>query len=103
MKAVKKRKPQWKRILGTITAIAVVGALVGCYSGNNKTVKETYVVQEGDTLWNIASTYMEKNTGSQRYIREFQQEIIARNPEMWFKGGAVHPGQEIKITYCVAE
>lgn len=103
MKAVKKRKPQWKRILGAIAAVAAVSTLMGCYSGDHETVEETYVVQEGDTLWDIAGTYMEKNTGSQRYIREFQQEIIARNPEMWFGGGAVHPGQEIKITYCVAE
>ena len=102
MRVIKKRKPQWKRILGTIAAVAAVGILVGCYNGNQRLVEEVYTVQEGDTLWDIASVYMEKNTGGKRWIREFQQGIIEHNPEMWFGGGAVYPGQKIKITYWVA-
>ena len=54
-----------------IAGCCIVGAailLAGAYSpqsdGRNAVlVEEVYVVKSGDTLWNIAETYVAKNTG----------------------------------------
>lgn len=91
----------------TLAGAALVGAAVlftGFYDGDQRLVTETYTVKEGDTLWNIATEYLKKNTGGRRYILEFQQGIIESNPELQ-NGNACHirPGQEIIINYFVKE
>ncbi|MDF2535506.1 MAG: Peptidoglycan-binding lysin protein [Bacillales bacterium] len=64
---------------------------------------DTYIVQKGDTLWNIADTYMQKNSYGTRDIREFktgiQQLNYDRYPEI--KSGLIHPNDELQISYWI--
>jgi nucleoid-associated protein YgaU len=68
-------------------------------------VTETYTVQPGDTLWNIAEKYIVKNTYGPRDIREFQEGIVEANNEV-FRGRVpklIIPGDVLIIKYWVRE
>lgn len=64
-------------------------------------VEEVYVVKPGDTLWNIAEEYLQKNTGTRRYILEYKSGIEELNPWLMERHGMIYPGDEIKVTYWV--
>ena len=64
-------------------------------------VEEVYTVKAGDTLWDIAETYLQKNTGTHRYILEYKSGIEELNPWLLDRKGLIHPGDEIKVTYWV--
>ena len=66
-------------------------------------VEEVYTVKAGDTLWDIAETYLQKNTGTHRYILEYKSGIEELNPWLVERKGLIHPGDEIKVTYWVKE
>lgn len=66
-------------------------------------VEEVYTVRPGDTLWDIAETYLQKNTGTHRYILEYKSGIEELNPWLVERKGLIHPGDEIKVTYWVKE
>lgn len=89
----------------TLAGAALVGAAVlftGGYSGDQRLVEETYTVKKGDTLRDIATEYLKKNTGGRRYILEFEQGIIDINPELQDgNAGHIKPGQKIRINYFV--
>ncbi len=63
--------------------------------------EEIYVVKSGDTLWDIAETYLRKNTGTRRYILEYKSGIEENNPWLLERAGMIYPGDEIKVTYWV--
>lgn len=93
-----------KKVLAgaALGGVAVISS--GFYDGNQQLVTETYTVKKGDTLWGIASEYLKKNTGGQRYILEFEQGIIEINPELQDgNAGHIRPGQKITINYFVKE
>ena len=57
-------------------AILLAGACSPQPDGRNTVlVEEVYVVKSGDTLWDIAATYLRKNTGTRRYILEYKSGI----------------------------
>ena len=90
----------------TIICGAVIGAAylsMGYCSGEQELVEETYTVQPGDTLWAIAETYLQKNTGGRRYILEFKQGIIELNPDLQHGNVILHPGDQIRINYWIAK
>ena len=98
----------WKSILvgGAFVATAVLcsGAVNPWDDGANAVlVEETYTVRSGDTLWDIAETYLEKNTGTRRYILEYKSGIEELNPWLMERKGEIYPGDEIKVTYWVKE
>jgi hypothetical protein len=64
---------------------------------------ETYIVQDGDTLWGIAETYIHKNSYGTRDIREFKTGIQQLNYDRYpdIKSGLIHPNDELKIKYWV--
>lgn len=64
-------------------------------------VEEVYVVKPGDTLWNIAEEYLQKNTSTRRYILEYKSGIEELNPWLMERHGMIYPGDEIKVTYWV--
>lgn len=66
-------------------------------------VEETYTVRPGDTLWDIAEEYVQKNTGTRRYILEYKSGIEELNPWLMERKGMIYPGDEIKVTYWVKE
>jgi hypothetical protein len=66
-------------------------------------VEEIYTVKAGDTLWDIAETYLQKNTGTRRYILEYKSDMEALNPWLLERRGMIYPGDEIKVTYWVKE
>ena len=66
-------------------------------------VEEVYTVKAGDTLWDIAETYLQKNTGTHRYILEYKSGIEELNPWLLERKGLIHPGDEIRVTYWVKE
>ena len=66
-------------------------------------VEETYVVQNGDTLWGIAEEYLAKNTGTRRYILEYKSGIEEMNPWLLERHGVIYPGDRLNITYWVKE
>ena len=66
-------------------------------------VEEVYVVKSGDTLWDIAETYVRKNTGTRRYILEYKAGMEELNPWLMERKGEIYPGDEIKVTYWVKE
>ena len=89
-----------------ITGAAIL--LAGAYSpqpdGRNAVlVEEVYVVKSGDTLWDIAETYVRKNTGTKRYILEYKSGMEELNPWLFDRDVMIYPGDKIKVTYWVKE
>ena len=66
-------------------------------------VEEVYVVKSGDTLWDIAETYVRKNTGTRRYILEYKSGIEENNPWLLERHGMIYPGDRLTLTYWVKE
>ena len=66
-------------------------------------VEEVYVVRPGDTLWGIAETYVEKNTGSRRSIPEYKEGMYENNPWLAARKGLICPGDQLTLTYWVKE
>ena len=64
-------------------------------------VEEVYVVKPGDTLWEIAETYLQKNTGTRRYILEYKAGMEENNPWLMERHGMIYPGDKLKVTYWV--
>ena len=64
-------------------------------------VEETYIVKDGDTLWDIAETYCSKNTGTRRYILEYKEGIYENNPWLVDRKGLICPGDQLVLTYWV--
>ena len=96
----------WKSVLigGAFVAVAALcsGGVNPWDDGKNAVlVEETYTVRPGDTLWDIAETYLEKNTGTRRYILEYKSGIEELNPWLLERKGMIYPGDEIKVTYWV--
>lgn len=85
------------------TGFLMMGACESYKESHQRLVEETYSVQEGDTLRTISEAYLLKNTGGRRYILEFEQGIIERNPWIKEQGCVIHLGDQIRINYFVRE
>jgi hypothetical protein len=92
----------------TLKKVAVCAVFVasgflatGFYSGNQELVETVYIVQPGDTLWDIAEAYMAKNTGGRRYILEFKSGIEELNPWLLESHGQLQIGDELRVNYWV--
>ncbi len=88
--------------------IAVSATLAGFVIPTpHKDVAETYTVQSGDTLWDIAGKYMKKNTYASRDQREFMWGIIEHNYNLFRNRNisqnrhdvTIYPGDEIEIVW----
>ena len=64
-------------------------------------VEEVYTVKPGDTLWNIAEKYLQKNTGTRRYILEYKSGVEELNPWLMERHGLIYPGDRLTLTYWV--
>ena len=82
-------------------AILLAGACNPWDNGGAVLVEETYVVRPGDTLWDIAETYLAKNTATRRYILEYKAGIEELNPWLLDRKGEIYPGDKITLTYWV--
>jgi hypothetical protein len=87
----------------TICAALAISGLIttGFYSGNQQLVETVYIVQPGDTLWDIAEAHIVKNTGGRRYILEFKSGIEELNPWLLESHDQLQPGDELKINYWI--
>ena len=68
---------------------------------NDVLVEETYTVRPGDTIWGIAEEYLQKNTGTRRYILEYKEGMYENNPWLVERKGEIYPGDELRLTYWV--
>ena len=85
-------------------AILLAGACNPWDDGKNAVlVEETYVVKAGDTLWDIAEEYLQKNTATRRYILEYKSGIEENNPWLLDQHGMIYPGDKLRLTYWVKE
>lgn len=85
-------------------AILLAGACNPWDDGKNAVlVEETYVVKAGDTLWDIAEEYLQKNTATRRYILEYKSGIEENNPWLLDRHGMIYPGDKLRLTYWVKE
>lgn len=82
-------------------AVLCAGMAAQDDSRNAALVEEVYVVRPGDTLWGIAETYVEKNTGSRRSIPEYKEGMYENNPWLMERHGMIYPGDNLKVTYWV--
>ncbi|WP_315451373.1 LysM domain-containing protein [uncultured Selenomonas sp.] len=91
-----------KAVAGAAIALAAIlcaGAATHDGGKNAVLVEETYVVKSGDTLWDIAETYLAKNTGARRYILEYKEGIYENNPWLVERKGLIQPGDQLVLTY----
>lgn len=86
-----------------LLAILFAGAATQEDGGNAVLVEEVYVVKPGDTLWGISEAYLAKNTGTRRYILEYQEGLYELNPWLVERKGEIYPGDEIRVTYWIKE
>ena len=83
-------------------AILLTGACNPWDDGRNAVlVEEVYTVKPGDTVWGIAETYLQKNTGTRRYILEYKSGIEELNPWLLERKGEIYPGDKLTLTYWV--
>ena len=95
-----------KAVAGAAIALAAIlcaGAATHDDGKNAVLVEEIYVVKSGDTLWDIAETYLRKNTGTRRYILEYKSGIEELNPWLLERHGLIYPGDRLTLTYWVKE
>ena len=93
-----------KAVAGAAIALAAIlcaGAATHDDGKNAVLVEEVYVVKPGDTLWEIAETYLQKNTGTRRYILEYKSGIEELNPWLLDRKGMLYPGDRLTLTYWV--
>lgn len=94
-----------KIIAGGAIALAAILLAGACSQQETNTVpvlvEEVYVVKSGDTLWDIAETYVRKNTGTRRYILEYKSGIEENNPWLLERHGMIYPGDRLTLTYWV--
>lgn len=94
-----------KIIAGSAIALAAILLAGACSQQETNTVpvlvEEVYVVKSGDTLWDIAETYVRKNTGTRRYILEYKSGIEENNPWLLERHGMIYPGDRLTLTYWV--
>lgn len=85
------------RLKGVLAVLALTGAVVaGCNvlddSGSNERQDtETYIVKEGDTLWDIASGINSDETG------EIVERIKKLNPGVFSDSTTIQPGQLLTV------
>lgn len=87
--------------------IAIGIAMSGFMAPPHKDGKETYIVKQGDTLWDIAGVYMKKNTYASRDQREFMWGIIEHNYNLFRNRNisqnrhdvTIYPGDELEIVW----
>lgn len=82
--------------IALIMVIVITGLLVSRFldfvrGPETKWVQQTYVVTEGDTLWDIA--WIIKQNGDSRDVREIIYELRQQNDLEKF----IRPGDEVKI------
>ena len=82
-------------------AIICAGAATQDDDKNAVLVEEVYVVKPGDTLWGISETYLQKNTGTRRYILEYKSGVEELNPWLLDRHGMIYPGDKLTLTYWV--
>ena len=98
-----------RRVIKSVLIGGAFVALAALFSGAAEQgtdavlVEEIYTVRPGDTIWGIAETYLQKNTGTRRYILEYKSDMEALNPWLLDRKGLIHPGDEIRVTYWVKE
>lgn len=99
----KKRREALAKSLVIIGLILSALILTGCNEWQSQElVEETYVVQDGDTLWSISERYLQKNTASRRYILEFISDIEQDNPWLLRKHDQIEVGDKLHISYWVS-
>ena len=83
-------------------AMLLSGAVNPWDDGKNAVlVEEVYTVKPGDSLWGIAEEYIQKNTGTRRYILEYKSGIEELNPWLLERHGMIYPGDKLTLTYWV--
>lgn len=91
-----------------VGGIIVVGATLAGFVPPHIDKSETYIVKQGDTLWDIAGVYMKKNTYAPRQQDEFMHGIIEHNYDRLFvhrvtshdrSGATIYPGDELEIVW----
>ena len=94
-----------RRVIKSVLIGGAFVALAALFSGAAEQgtdavlVEEIYTVRPGDTIWGIAETYLQKNTGTRRYILEYKSDMEALNPWLVERRGMLYPGDKLTLTY----
>lgn len=95
-----REKALW-RWMAMAALIAVAAVELGMYRGPQVMVEDTCTVRPGDTVWDIACMYVERNTGGPRDVREFISGIEELNPGLRERHDQVAPGDVLRVNYWV--
>ena len=68
------------------------------HTADRHVVREVYVVKAGDTLWDIAFRYANKDCRN-IYLPEYKLEIEKQNPFLLERRGLIQPGDKITVEY----
>lgn len=99
---MRRKRRSFRRVfmIGVLALAALVYS--GALEPEQEVVEDVHIVMQGDTVWNIAETYIDKNTGGRRHMLEFMEGIFELNP--WIRsqqGGNIYPGQIVRVNYFV--
>lgn len=107
-KRILKIMPAIKFLLTIVLGLLIASCITGFDKQSNTPInqqpeEEIYIVQDGDTLWSIASEYMDKNTYGKREIREFKEGIIQENYKKYpdIKSGLIRKNDRLVIHYWI--
>lgn len=93
-----------KFLIGCTLAAAVALTTGAVMAGDVVENEEIYTVKSGDTLWSIASVYVDKNTYGKGDIREYIFNITHDWNRDTFKNrhhADIYPGEKLHVKYWV--
>jgi nucleoid-associated protein YgaU len=103
-KRIEEQRQRTRRLESRLKKAALIALVAGAAAvslgfGHSEVREEIYIVKAGDTFWDISEAYLAKNTGSRKYILEFQHELQELNPWLAERHYRIQAGDKILVRY----